>query len=156
MKIEKLTYLRDNPIRYGKTINFPIKPISIEEIEHLEQLYNNGNLFPQALRELLYLAGKDCYVLDYADNTQEELQTEVREWLSDYNRNITRPFFAIDAHNPGEQFLYVYLDEGDNPTVYQAHLPTRNDILPFTSLKRTLSDFIKVHIDMVKKRYNPF
>ncbi|MEN2401076.1 hypothetical protein GKZ90_0014915 [Flavobacterium sp. MC2016-06] len=156
MKIEKLAYLRDNPIHYGKTINFPIKPISIEEIEHLERIYNNDNLFPQALRELLYLAGKDCYVLDYSSDNQEELQTDVREWLSNFNRSIARPFFAIDAHNPGEQFLYVYLDESDDPTVYQAYLPIRNDILPFTSLQRTLSDFIKVHIDLVKKGYNPF
>lgn len=158
MKIEKLTYLKDNPSAHPNDEDYKgtIKPISIEEIEHLEQLYNSGNLFPQALRELLYLAGKDCYVLDFMFDTQEELQTEVREWLLNFDRSITRPFFAIDAHNPGEQFLYVYLDEGDNPIVYQAHLPIRNDILPFTSLQRTLSDFINVHIDMVKKGYNPF
>lgn len=158
MEIKFLEKLKNYPSAYPNDADYEgtIKGINLQEIEFLEQLYNNGNTFPKVLRELLFLAGSYCYVLDYFDDTQEELQTDVREWLSNYNRSIIRPFFAIDAPNPGEQFLYVYLDEGDDPAVYQAHLPIRNDILPFTILQSTLSEFINVHIDMVKKRYNPF
>jgi len=158
MEIEFLEQLKNYPSAHPNDADYKgtIEGINLEEIESLEQLYNNGNTFPKALRELLFLAGSHCYVLDYLGDTQEELQTDVREWLSNFDRSITRPFFAIDTHNPGEQFLYVYLDEGDNPEVYQAHLPIRIDILPFISLQRTLSDFIEVHIDMVKKGYNPF
>lgn len=159
MDIHFLQHLRDNPSAYPNDTDYKdtIEPISLEEIEHLEQLYNNGIPFPKALRELLYLAGNDCYVLDYGMyDSQELMQIAVREWMVNYNRSLTRPFFAIDVYNAEGQFLYVYLDEGDNPFVYQAYLPTRSDIVPFKSFNKTLSDFIKVHIDMVKQGYNPF
>lgn len=159
MNIEILTYLRDNPtLEINKSGSFStILGISETEITQLEQLYNNGNIFPKALRELLFLAGNSCYVLETGwYDTQEEIQTAAREWLVKYNKNISRPFFVIDIYGAGYQFLYVYLDEGDNPFVYQAYLPTRSDIVPFKSFNKTLSDFIKVHIDMVKQGYNPF
>lgn len=154
MDIKFLEQLKNYPSAYPNDVDYKgtIEGINLQEIESLEQLYNNGNTFPKALRELLFLAGSYCYVLDNLGDTQEELQTDVREWLSNFDRSITRPFFAIDAHNPGEQFLYVYLDEGDDPAVYQAHLPTRNDILPFTILESTLSYFIEIHINAFKNR----
>jgi len=58
---------------------FRTRPISIEEIEALEQKYNNGKLFPKVLRELLYLAGETCYVFDYnALDLMDEMQEHVR------------------------------------------------------------------------------
>jgi hypothetical protein len=59
MNIEYLTYLRDNPIKYPNDLEdqYPIKGIPLSEIEALETKYNNGNVFPKALRELLFLAG---------------------------------------------------------------------------------------------------
>ena len=93
--------------------------ISLEEIKQLEQIYNNNKPFPKALRELLFLAGNYCIVLDYGLNdTQQELQEFVRENMQEENRIITRPFYAIDVYNAGDQFLFVYLDEGDDPEVY--------------------------------------
>lgn len=157
MNIDILTYLRDNPIRYGKSMNFEIKGISLEEIKQLEQLYNNGIIFPKALRELLFLGGNSCYVLSKGwYDTQQEMQEESREKLLEFNKNITRPFFVIDVYNATEQFLFVYLDEGDNPNVYQAYLPTLDYIAPITNLDSKLSEYINVLIDQVKKGYNPF
>jgi hypothetical protein len=59
MKIEYLAKLKDNPSAYpnDKDYKSTIQPILIEEIEHLEQLYNSGNPFPKVLKELLFLAG---------------------------------------------------------------------------------------------------
>ena len=34
------------------------------------------------------------------------------------NRTISRPFYAIDNYYT-EQFFFIYLDEGDNPKVYE-------------------------------------
>lgn len=157
MKIEILTYLRDNPIKYGKSMNFEIKGISLNEIQQLEQLYNNGVQFPKALRELLYLGGDFCYVLAKGIyDTQQEMQEISRKKLLEFNKNIVRPFFVIDVYNSSEQFLFVYLDEGDNPYVYQAYLPTLDYLPPITNLDRKLSEYINLLIDKVKKGHNPF
>lgn len=157
MNIETLTYLRDNPIKHGVTRNFEISGIKLNEIEHLEELYNNGIFFPKVLKELLFLAGNYCYVLDYGwYDTQEQIQTAAREWLVEYNKNISRPFFVIDIYNGPGQFLYVYLDEGNNPFVYQAYLSERSDMISFGSLNKTLSEYINSLIDRVKQGFNPF
>ena len=157
MEIQYLQYLRDNPKRWSSS-TYSIEPIPLTEIEQLETKYNNGKLFPKALRELLFLAGEYCYVLDYnIFDSQEELQDEAREWLQKYNRAINRPFFVIDAYNAGEQFLFVYLDEGNDPVVRQAYLPPRNDVQFITNLvNETLSQYIKSSIDEVKQGINPF
>lgn len=123
-----MTLLNDN--RSATAVNSGIRKIargiSIEEIIALENLYNGGNQFPAALRELLLLAGGYCYVLDYGLNdSQAEMQLTSREYLTflGRNRTISRPFYVIDVYNAGDQFLFVYLDEGkDDPTVYEAFL----------------------------------
>lgn len=149
MEIQYLTFLRDNPIG-----SWPIKPISLQEIEQLETLYNNSNPFPKALKELLFLAGKYCYVLDYGifDN-QQQMQDFVRSEMSEENKSISRPFFAIDVYNSGDQFIFIYLDEGDNPPIYEAHYYDNNWISQVTP---TLSGLINHSIDRVKQGRNSF
>ncbi|MCC2589769.1 hypothetical protein [Chryseobacterium sp. MFBS3-17] len=152
-----MQYLRDNP-KSSSGATFSIEPIPLSEIQYLETKYNNGVIFPKALRELLFLAGEYCYVLDYnIYDSQEELQDEAREWLQKYNRSISRPFFAIDVYNAGEQFLFVYLDEGDDPVVRSAYLPLRDDVQFITNLmNEKLSHYIKSSIDEIKQGFNPF
>jgi hypothetical protein len=136
-----------------------INGVSESEISQLEQNWNSGINFPLALKELLYLAGERCYVLDYGWNdSQEELQAEVRDQLIEWNRFISRPFYAIDVYG-ADQFLFVYLDEGDNPNVYEAYLPPLkyDDATTWLSnLDRSLKDFINFRINKIKKGYNPF
>jgi hypothetical protein len=159
MNIQFLTILRDNPIQYGTEFNFENEGIPLSEIQQLEQAWNNQNPFPIALKELLYLAGSFCYVLDTGwNNTQQSMQTKAREWMLDYNRNITRPFYVIDVYNAGDQFLMVYLDEGDNPNVYSANLPQgwEQNGMWLTNIDRTLKDFLAFRINKVKQGINPF
>lgn len=161
MIIEYLNELKNNQLWRG--ISKPIQSISISEIEQLEQLWNNSIFFPKALRELLFLAGQNCYVLDYGWNgTQQNMQTKAREWMVDHNRIITRSFYVIDVYNAGDQFLMVYLDEGDNPNVYSVFLPqgwekalgSGNSWICNT--ERTLKDFLAFRINKVKQGINPF
>lgn len=156
MEIKYLGYLKDNPIEKGNTRDWVNKSISLEEITHLEQFYNSGKRFPQALKELLFLAGGFCYVLDYGRNkTQQEMQEHVRQCLVRYNRSIDRPFYAIDVYNPGDQMLFVYLDEGDNPIVYNAvYEEPIDEWLVSTTL--TIAQIVNGRIDNVKKGWNPF
>lgn len=151
MEIQYLTYLRDNPIGY-----WPIKPISLQEIEQLETLYNNGNSFPKVLKELLFLAGKSCYVLDYGGfEDQQQMQDFVRSEMADENKSITRPFFVVDVYNLGDQSIFVYLDEGDNPPTYELHYYADNDNW-IHQVTPTLSGLINHGIDRMKQGRNPF
>ena len=155
MEIEYLKELHNNPNRRGDP-NFTIKPILEPEIVYLEQLYNAGNTFPKALRELLYLAGNYCYVLDYGiSESQEELQGFVRGELNYYNKEISRPFFAIDVYNASDQFLLIYLDEGDNPAVHEAHY-YENSLGWIRLISYNLSQYIDNLIVRVKEGRNPF
>jgi len=155
MEIVYLKELQDNPNRRGDP-KFNNEPILESEILHLEELYNAGNTFPKALRELLYLAGNYCYVLDYGiSESQEELQEFVRGELNYYNKEISRPFFAIDVYNASDQFLLIYLDEGDNPAVYVASY--YEDSSGWTRLlSYNLSKFIDNKIARVKEGRNAF
>ena len=155
MEIKYLKYLEENPHRYPNRTEdkYSNKRISLSEIEDLETNYNNGNPFPKALRELLYLAGEYCYMLDYGVyDSQSDLQESQREAITDYKQNITRPFYVIDCYNDYQTFLFVYLDEGDNPSVYEFTLKNGEESLINLSLKL----FIENKINRVKEGRNPF
>lgn len=161
MNIQYLKVLRDNPIEYGVENNFEIQGIPMSEIEQLEQAWNNGTTFPIALRELLFLAGNACYVLDYGwfDGGQHQMQLDAREWMTEegMERTITRPFYVLEVRDE-EAFLMVYLDEGDNPFMRTVDLPHRNfdDASWNRNTDRTLKDFITERINDVKQGFNPF
>ena len=151
MKIEYLKELELNPCDYIYS-HFVNEPISLTEIENLERLYNNGKSFPKALKELLFLAGAYCYILDYGIfNSQQEMQDFVRELLAEDNLSIERPFFVIDVYNAGDQFLYVYLDEGDNPAVYEGFHYFEINFNGYSHLtSSSLQKFIESQIGAVK------
>ena len=162
MEIQYLSYLRDNPDAFPNETEYKltIEPISLQEIATLEQLYNNGNPFPKVLKELLFLAGSLCYVLDFGIfDTQQEMQDDVREHMASQSRVISRPFYAIDVYNQGDQFLFIYLDEGEDPPVYEGlysgggvNFP---DWIHSVSVK-SLSELINHRIDRQKAGRNPF
>ena len=162
MEIKYLGYLRDNPDAYPNEIEdkLTIEPISLQEIATLEQLYNNGNPFPIVLKELLFLAGAFCYVLDYGTfDTQQELQEDVRRIMALEARVISRPFYAIDVYNQGDQFLFIYLDGGEDPQVYEGlynggGVNFSDWIHPVTA--KSLSELINHRIDRQKAGRNPF
>jgi len=168
MEIKYQTALNNNPVirpttgdfANGRNYSFSLKPLTIDDIVNLEATYNSGNQFPPSLRELLFLAGQRCYVLDYGLNdTQAEMQEDVRENLVDRTLNIlTRPYFVIDMHR-SDAFLFVYLDEGVNdPLVYQADLDSNLDLdYPrIMSLQASLSSFVNARIASLQSGLNPF
>ncbi|MDR6761149.1 hypothetical protein J2Y38_001347 [Flavobacterium sp. 2755] len=74
--------------------------------------------------------------------------------MDDNNRSINRPFFAFDVYG-GDTFLFIYLDEGDNPPVFQAQPYSDYDnwIRP---LNQTIQSIINIGIDRVKIGQNPY
>ena len=160
MNIIYLKSLQNNPsLEINRSGYYSvIQGVMEQEIEQLEQLYNYGNPFPKALKELLFLGGSDCYVLDYGLNeTQQKLQEFVRENMQEESRVITRPFYVIDVYNAGDQFLFIYLDEGDNPPVYEGHYWDSNDRPSWITLvDSSLSNYINDLVNRVKNGQNPF
>lgn len=166
MDIKYLALLSNNAVITSTKTDYvrKLKPISMDEIVTLENTYNGGHPFPKALRELLYLAGNYCPVLDYGrNNSQDEMQQRARGWFTAFGRigpSIERPFYIIDVYNAGSQFLFVYLDEGkDDPIVCEVNLDMIDihDGEPFIhSLERTLSAYIDVCLQELLSGYNPF
>jgi hypothetical protein len=161
MDIQYLIELESNPSLEINQSGYFSNIIGISEIEasQLEQNWNNGNFFPKALKELLFLAGLKCYVLDFGWNdSQQELQLDARDKLVEWNRIIERPFYVIEIYG-GDQFLFVYLDQDDNPFVHEAYLPPLkydDSTMWLRSLDKSLKEFINFRINKVKKGYNPF
>jgi len=159
MTIKYLQQLKDNPIVYSKNnteLQFKIEGIPESEIQQLELVWNNGNVFPKVLKELLFLAGNFFYVCDYGPNdNQQEMQEWVREHMRDNNRSINRPFFAFDIYGGGT-FLFIYLDEGDNPKVFEASpYSDYNDwIRPLEP--QTIQSIVNIGINRVKMGQNPY
>lgn len=133
MEIKYLTLLRDNPSHEPEGIDRRMynDPMTISEIAYLEQKYNGEKKFPQALRELLFLCGNGSFLIDViygppdeeTPNPQEEQNDEIREDLLEFNNNvmpITRPFYIIGGGSGSGIFEFVYLDEGEDPAVYQS------------------------------------
>lgn len=153
MTIQYQKKLRDNPVEIGKTGNFEIRGISLSEIEQLETNWNNSDPFPKSLRELLFLAGDFCYVLDYgAYDSLDQIQEYKREDLLEYhNIIINRPYFIIDVY--GGNITFVYLDETQEDPIVR-YIEKYNPLTIGSS--RTLSEYIEAGITNVKKGYNPF
>jgi hypothetical protein len=158
MEIKYLTLLRDNQIirSVNSDISFNLEPLDEAEVMNLEASYNNLLPFPLALRELLSLAGKYCYVLEYGPSfSLKTLQESVRASLVEYGKTITTPLFAIDVYSGNEQFLFVFLNEGDDPVVRQVNLEEEGPTW-IRSTNRKLSDYINMLTLRRLSGINPF
>ncbi|WGH75099.1 hypothetical protein P8625_13625 [Tenacibaculum tangerinum] len=158
MNIEILTELREYPSRYPNDIEnrHENQGLTIAEIETLEQAWNTGDRFPQALRELLFLAGTYCHILDYnIHENQQEMQEEIREAMQLRGDSFSRPFYIIDNYG-GDQFLFVYLDEDQiNPMVYEYGPGAPDRGRPLDRPLYSLSQLVHLGITAVKEGINP-
>ena len=157
MNIEILTKLKDNPKRNPNKLGYEFanEGLSVVEIEQLELDWNNGNNFPKALRELLYLGGAYCYCFSYSFyDTQNEMQIGQRELMQFRGHNLNRPFYIVDSYE-GSEFLFVYLDEDQlDPAVYLYSSGSLDNGRPLGfSLGYTLSHLINLGVDTAKSNY---
>lgn len=150
MEIIYLKYMQANPrVPNEGKLGFPNEPISLSEIEQLEQLYNNGLPFPKALRELLFLAGDYCNVLEYGVyDTRQEIQEDFQDDLVRLNKTLSRPYFVIECHL-GAVYSFVYLDEGDNPLLYYCNL-YEDESEWLVTYNQTIPEYITDAIDRLK------
>lgn len=103
-------------------------------------------------------------MLDYGSQTesQNDLQEWAREKMLEYDRTIIRPFYVLDIYNALDQFVFVYLDDGDDPSVYEGVYSGINETrIPIIDgwiheLRSKLSDYINTSVENVCKGQNPF
>jgi hypothetical protein len=100
---------------------FQNKGMSLIEISDLERIYNQGKLFPQSLREYLFLAGQDnIFGFDYIDDVANT-NIIARETLIKKGQVIEGPFFVISCYGYCEYINFVRLDGmNEDPFVYEA------------------------------------
>ncbi|MCZ8091415.1 hypothetical protein [Flavobacterium sp.] len=67
------------------------------------------------------------------------------------SRVINRPFFSLDFYG-GIDFIFVYLDECDNPMVHEAS-PYQEEAEWIRPLNINLKDYIERAIDYERERY---
>ena len=96
--------------------------ISESEILLFEQ---KTGVLPVALKEFLYLAGEfsisiSANALNQGLEDYEFRHEQFQEALDDAKISISRPYYALSEVN-GDQFDFIYLDEGENPPVYNIY-----------------------------------
>lgn len=99
-----------------------IEGVSEEEIQKVEEKFNIK--FPRAYREFLFLAGEYKGALPLYDTSN--LKTLASDWhqelmyevMEEFGTKIDRPFWLYAESNGCEQFVFFYLDEGDDPYIH--------------------------------------
>ena len=105
MDIQYLKSLQANPeLHKGK----PIRGLSEEKITALETKFNNGDVFPKAFREYLFLAG-EWGGTGVVYNDWDELRSDCDADLKHWSNTIDRPFFVFDRLD--SQYSIFFLDE---------------------------------------------
>lgn len=115
MKIKYLKELEEN----RKLAGWKNEGMTVNEIKKLEEEYLQGEEFPRAYREFLFLAGKHSYIeADIMD--WDWMIEEAEERFEQYNiSKIKRPIWITDQLDQCEQFGFIYLDEGvEDPIIY--------------------------------------
>lgn len=114
MEIIYQKILEKNKVIKGSS--FENEGMTIEKIIILENKYNNGNQFPKAFREYLYLAGEfnNLGFDDYALGL-DEFQNTVKDSLQYCKFTVEQPYIAFDG---GDEYLIIFLNTTEeNPEV---------------------------------------
>lgn len=114
MEIEFLTKVVENPVLN----RFKNRPLTEFQISELEKNFNNGNTFPKAFREFLFLAGDfNNFAFDDLGEGLIELQNIMNEEIKAAGQEVTMPVFAFSVYD--SQYSVIFLDEtSDDPGVY--------------------------------------
>lgn len=162
MEIEYLNSLKEN--LKPRSVKSKSRGLSVERIVELENEINNGNNFPKAYREFLYLAGDYNPIgLDYAFEglkNGEDIPAIKRVAEIEMNKNrlsIKRPYVILHYYND-DDFIFIYLDEGDNPQPYAMVLNPLKGMDHTFPIKGddSLSSFVDGLVDRALKGLQPF
>jgi hypothetical protein len=162
MEISFLQKMKEHP-KPRKSMNRD-RGLSLDKIETLEIEINNGNLFPKAYREYLFLGG------DYNSLGLSIAFEESKSWedipaikrvatveMQKQKLSIERPYSILHYYDD-DGFIFIYLDEGDNPQPYIFEpfpLKNKEHIFPVKNID-SFSAFIDDLVDGALKGLQPF
>jgi hypothetical protein len=139
MNIKYMKLLQDNPVQTpDDTIDFSIRSFDepLTEIKRLEDKYNQGNKFPKAFRELLFIAGEDCWARESAWSFEECMDDSKHRLEVEAGYDFGRPYFVFEDGQSGDCARIFYLDEDDDDPVlhhvdYNSDWDDVNDVETF-------------------------
>lgn len=90
--------------------------IALSEIESMELALNNGQAFPVAFREYLFIGGKFDSI-GLSSGIHPGYTIKYGAILAKRGFNMDRPFFIFDVFEEAI-CMFIYLDDGDDPSVW--------------------------------------
>ena len=164
MNIKYLKSFQDNISNLRGSIS---RGLNIEEITFLEEKLNNGNSFPKALKEYLYLGGDynplgfDSEGIGYDEGKNQYLALIefYEKKMKQKGVSINKPYFILSSLH-GECFTFIYLDEGDDPQPYNFGVDedyrSENGEIIFNTPQNSFSELVDVLVDRALKGLTPF
>ena len=157
MNIKYLKSFQENISNLRGSIS---RGLNIEEITFLEEKLNNGNSFPKALKEYLYLAGEyntlgfDTQGIGYGGNEYLAMMEFYEKKMKQKGLKMEKPYLILHSHD-GECFLFLYLDEGDDPQPYNFGVDegyrSENGEIIFKTPQNSFSELVDVLVDRALK-----
>jgi hypothetical protein len=101
-------------------VNKKLSRIGVSEFE-ISNLENSLNLkLPKAYKEFLFIAGKRDNILDGWNRGYDDLEF-MQEYAHEAFQRVglqMKPFWCFAEYNDADSSLFFFLDEGDNPSIY--------------------------------------
>jgi len=101
---------------------------TIAQIEALEAEFNQGNPFPKAFREYLFIGG-DYNAISFNDS-KGNFKAEHDSFDHDIRKRgieIKRPYMVFTGNDDGTIASFIYLDEGDDPQPWNGSIKESYD-----------------------------
>jgi hypothetical protein len=152
MEIKYLTKLKETP-KIGRWENRGVPETKIEGLENQLKIK-----LPLAFKEYLFLAGEFNNIIGDWDGSFGDLdwiQDQAKESMENVNLSL-KPYFAF-AEYGRDQFLFFFLNEGDNPAVYtydemKIHKDEQGNQTYYKMTKPSFVNFVEKHIDEALKK----
>ncbi len=157
--LQKLLKTKDSLEKYP-TISRNPEGNSIEEILQYENKFNEGENLPKSLKEYLFISGKFCPLgFDVVDGDYIGLREYYDKRLAERGIEMERPFMIFDNFE-GDSFMFIYLDEGDDPQPWNCSVHEDYDSEEGEMIWKvphpTFSDLVNTLVDRALKGLQPW
>lgn len=101
---------------------------SLTDIQALEAEFNQGNLFPKAFREFLFIGGNYTAIsLGFVNGNFKGERDYFDREIRKRGIEIKRPYMVFTSNDDGTIWSFIYLDEGDDPQPWSGSIKESYD-----------------------------
>jgi hypothetical protein len=149
-----IEYLKSYEEKKDQLDNAPVRSCTIEEIQEIRDLLNEGNPMPKAFEEFLFIGGKyTALPLDIDFRSIKGCSVYLKKEMAKRGVKIDRPiavFHCLDL----SFFVFIYLDEGDNPLPWNCSTSEDYDSdegekiwkSPFKTFKEDIDEMVELAV----------